>query len=294
MKQKFSKIWEKHYIKIIIAIVVLGLVITIGAVVIIFRQGQEPRDTATIKQEANLSNSGISEEQQETMSEPEKEYYESGEDVSIMSQEKIYADDATAQEYTGTEEALSTVIALYADFDYEGVVSYVSEILQKANLTEGQNTEIAALYLDASSMTDYDRMENSTKELILTQHRSPISLAVDTIHAYHQRRNAVIIDMASVSPYFTSGTMTINSYSELESNSEEYQRFANIANEYTIKHMWKIDMSFPLADGYCIAIETGTGDYMIVGYYGDELANNYSSQSYWNSLGRDVDRPSEE
>lgn len=290
-RDKVKNIWEAHFLKITIGAVALVILFTGIVMVFTIINSEKERDPEQAMINEKLDDAGITKDQQEGMSHLEQEYYEHDENLEEMGEAHISSEHASVGEYGATDEALEHIIDLYGEFDYEGVVDYVSDILGGNNLTEGENVEIAALFNDASDMLRYDYLSNSTKEEILKTHEHPISLAIDTLHAYPKRRNAVVLDMSSVSPYYEGGYAKVISYNEIESNSEEYKIYERYVVKNEIKKMYKIELELPSTNITCVIIKNSLDIYRVVGFYGEEAAQKYISQSEWNALGRDADSP---
>lgn len=291
MREKINEIWEKNYVAIIVGCVVVAVSIS-GILLYGILFGNHEKDKLKHETIEKLDEAGISEKEQETMPESIKEHYLYDGNITEMNKEHITSDFANATEYKNTDETLLRLYELYGAHDYDGVVEIVVDILAKHNLTEGKNTEIAALYKDAAKMRHFNNFEPDVKERTLLTRKHPVSLAIDCLYANPARRNVVLIDKASLSPMFLqdNSDVEITSIAVIDKEADEYKRALKlVGDEYRINNLYKIHMKIPYSEVDCIILETPILEYRIIGYYGDD-ADRYITQAEWNSDYPDIEK----
>lgn len=289
--KKFLDIWEKHFMAIIIGGVALALIVS-GSLLWNVISNNDKKDKIEVETQEKLEDAGFSEKEQEQIPESVKDHFLYDGDIVEMNKVHITSDFANATEYQETEETLERLFDLYGVHDYEGVVEVVSEILAKHHLTEGRNTEIAALFKDAAKMRKYNDFEIDAKERTLLNHNHPVSLAIDCLYALPARRNVVWIDKASLSPMFMmdNSDVKITSFTVVDKEDEQYKRALKLVEDtYRINNLYKIHMEIPYSEVDCYVLETPTLEYKIVGYYGDD-ADRYITQAEWNAEYPDIEK----
>lgn len=292
MKEKLTEMWEKNFIVIVVLGVATAVILTGGLLINVIINSGKSSDKLVEETNEKLTEAGFEKEEQKEISEPVKDFYLYDKDLFEMNKVHLTSSNANATEYKDTEEMLKQLYFLYGVHDYEGIIDKVAEVLTLHNLTEGRNTEIAALYQDAASMKNYDNQPYKVKESILLNHNHPVSLAVDTLYVYHQRRNAVLIDMASVSPVFFKHEkdFTVLETTVLERESDEFKRFEKIVNNaYQINNLYKIRLETAIDVLDCIVLETPIAEYRIVGYYSEHPENHFT-QAEWNAENFDAEK----
>lgn len=292
MKDKLIQIWEKYFIAIIVCGISLTVLATAGLLCYVYAESKKSNDKLEVETNEKLDDIGFTEEEKEVMTEEVKDFFLYDQDLLEMNKVHLTSSATNATEYKNSEETLRQLYILYGNHDYDGIIDKVADILELYNLTEGRNTEIAALYQDAASMRHYDNQSHKGKESILLNRHHPVSLAVDGLYAYHQRRNAVMIDMASVSPVFLKEEkdFEVLGISVLDKSSDEFKKFEKIVNnKFQINNLYKIRLKTIIDELDCIILETPIAEYRIVGYYSEHPENHFT-QADWNAENYDAEK----
>ena len=183
-----------------------------------------------------------------------------------------------------SEKLWYEIVSLYGVANFDQVKVMVNETIKDYHLTEGLNSDIAAIYSDANYMISYSGMDLEDKEKVLKNHRSPSALAIDTLFAYVRRREAVILDFNSLSPII-SGEVRVTSSNLLGKESTDWNTYAglweDVVNVYEVKLIVEKDIELT-----AYVLQNNEHDLRIAGYYGSP-GLNYMPVSKWIEWGID-------
>lgn len=237
-----------------------------------------------------LLNKGYDEETLQNMTEQEKEN-------AALSDVDLRYDEAAIRQYSKAENAkeypeedskksYQELLIFFETYQFDYVVSSVSEVLAKYNLTNEQNIKLSHLQNDAIIMSTYEELDWEKKEQTLKMFRNPESFVLGVINAYPRRREAVILDINSYNP-MTASDAHITGTVLLDKDSEEFEKNSGYLSD--TRNIYRVDFSYGEFESmYAYVVETNSRTLRIIGFYTDFEYEYLRTVTWW--MERGVDR----
>lgn len=201
---------------------------------------------------------------------------------------RIYSNASNATEYQNGEELYKELLLYFEAGQYYPIIAKVDEVLIRHNLSKDENLKVTDIYKDAQIMSNYERFGWAEKELSLRSLANPESFVLSVIQAYPRRRESVICDIGSLSPY-SLGDTKILGITMLAEDSEEY--IHNSAFIDDLRNVYRVDFSYGEFDElYAYVLQTHNRSLRLAGIYSDKDYENIRSLTWWISYTDDREK----